>query len=107
MLFQTLYQYVRAYLIGVTFGWIVIGAIFAFACYKIVQGKGYPEETCFFTGHENAQQTLKFALSLDPKNEQLKLLQWGVRHTLLKSKNKPSTPTCLHDEMLVNPFFRV
>lgn len=67
----------------------------------------YPEETCFFTGHENAQQTLKFALSLDPKNEQLKLLQWGVRHTLLKSKNKPSTPTCLHDEMLVNPFFRV
>ena len=48
MLFQTLCQYVRAYLIGVTFGWIVIGAIFAFACYKIVQGKGYDEETCFY-----------------------------------------------------------
>ena len=48
MLFQTLYQYVRAYLVGVTFGWVVIGAIFAFACYKIVRGKGYDEEDCFY-----------------------------------------------------------
>ena len=48
MLFQTLYQYVRAYLIGAIIGLLIAEAIFAFACYKIVQGKGYPEETCFY-----------------------------------------------------------
>ena len=48
MLWNLIYQYVRAYLIGVAVGWIIIGLIFAFACYKIVQGKGYPEETCFY-----------------------------------------------------------
>lgn len=48
MLWHLIYQYARAYLIGVAVGWIIIGLIFAFACYKIVQGKGYPEETCFY-----------------------------------------------------------
>lgn len=67
----------------------------------------YPEETCFFHGHENAQDTLKFALTLEPKNEKLKLMHWSMRHTLLKPKNKPNTPTCLHDEMVLNPFFKV
>ena len=48
MLWNLIYQYVRAYLIGVAVGWIIIGLIFAFVCYKIVQGKGYSEETCFY-----------------------------------------------------------
>ena len=48
MLWQIIYQYVRAYLIGAIIGLLIAEAIFAFACYKIVQGKGYPEETCFY-----------------------------------------------------------
>lgn len=67
----------------------------------------YPEETCIFHGHENADRMLKFALTLDPKNERLKLLKFGLHRSLLKAKNKPNTPTCLHDEMVINPFFRV
>ena len=67
----------------------------------------YPEDTCIFHGHENADRCIKFALTLDPKNDKLKLLKWGLRHTLLKAKNKPNTPTCIHDELAINPFFRV
>ena len=48
MIFQILYQYIRAYLVGAIIGSLITSAVFAFACYKIVQGKGYPEETCFY-----------------------------------------------------------
>ena len=48
MLWQIIYQYVRAYLIGAIIGLLITQVLFAFACYKIVQGKGYPEETCFY-----------------------------------------------------------
>lgn len=48
MFFQILYEYARAYLIGAIIGLLITSVIFAFACYKIVQGKGYPEETCFY-----------------------------------------------------------
>lgn len=47
MLWQIIYQYVRAYLIGAIIGSLIIAIIFAFACYRTVQTKGYPEETCF------------------------------------------------------------
>lgn len=47
MLWNLIYQYVRAYLIGAIIGSLIIGIIFAFACYRTVQTKGYPEETCF------------------------------------------------------------
>ena len=48
MIFQILYQYIRAYLVGATIGLLITSVIFAFACYKIVQGKGYSEEACFY-----------------------------------------------------------
>ena len=48
MLWQIIYQYVRAYLIGAIIGSLIIAIIFAFACYKTVQTKCYPEETCFY-----------------------------------------------------------
>ena len=46
-------------------------------------------------------------MSIEPTNADAKNLRWGIKHTLLKSRSKPATPTCLHDEKLVNPFFRV
>ena len=67
----------------------------------------YPDETCLFHGHENAEQMLKFGRTIEPSNKDIKNLHWAVKRTLLKAKNKPGTPTCLHDEKLVNPFFRV
>ena len=67
----------------------------------------YPDETCIFHGHENPEQMLKFGKTIEPSNRDIKNLHWAVKRTLLKAKNKPGTPTCLHDEKLVNPFFRV
>ena len=66
----------------------------------------YPDETCIFHGHENGEQMLQFALTIEPTNQMAKDLRWGLRRTLLKARNKPGTPTCIHDETLVNPFFR-
>ncbi len=77
--------------------------------YSLIYDKlmNYPDETCIFHGHENGEEMLRFALTIEPKNADAKNLRWGVKHTLLKARSKPSTPTCLHDEKLVNPFFRV
>ena len=66
----------------------------------------YPDETCIFHGHENGEQMLQFALTIESNNHTAKDLRWGLRRTLLKARNKPGTPTCIHDEKMVNPFFR-
>lgn len=67
----------------------------------------YPEETCIFHGHENAEQMLKFGKTIEPKNKNIRDMLYSLKRSLLKAKNKPGTPTCLHDEKLINPFFRV
>ena len=32
----------------------------------------YPEETCIFHGHENAEQMLKFGKTIEPQNKNIR-----------------------------------
>lgn len=41
-----LQSFIQSYLRGMIIGGLIWGAIFAFACYKIVKNKGYPEDSC-------------------------------------------------------------
>ena len=78
------------------------------ALYSLIYDKliNYPDETCIFHGHENGEKMLEFAVSIEPKNQMARDLKWGLKRTLLKARSVPGTPSCIHDEKLVNPFFR-
>ena len=44
--YMLLKTFIQLYLRGAIIGGLIWGAIFAFACYKIVKNKGYPEDSC-------------------------------------------------------------
>lgn len=60
-----------------------------------------PDDTWVYCGHEYTKNNLKFALSIDPHNENLQA-KWGWCQD--KSITVPST---IGQEKLYNPFLRV
>lgn len=64
-----------------------------------------PKDTRVYCGHEYTMSNLRFALSVDPSNEVLrdKIAQAKIR----RSKNLPTVPSTLREEMQYNPFLRV
>ncbi|KDO20332.1 hydroxyacylglutathione hydrolase [Saprolegnia parasitica CBS 223.65] len=64
-----------------------------------------PKETKVYCGHEYTMSNLRFALSVDPTNAVLReKIAWAK---LRRSKNLPTIPSTLREEMLFNPFLRV
>jgi hydroxyacylglutathione hydrolase len=59
-----------------------------------------PDETNIYPGHDYIDNNLRFAQSIEPHNPHIKALQ-----DKLKAQTKPYITT-LHEERLVNPFFR-
>ncbi|TYZ57968.1 hypothetical protein PybrP1_008423 [[Pythium] brassicae (nom. inval.)] len=64
-----------------------------------------PKDTRVYCGHEYTMSNLRFALSVDPSNLVLRDKIAAVR--IRRSKNLPSVPSSLREEMLYNPFLRV
>ncbi|GAB9469859.1 Hydroxyacylglutathione hydrolase [Globisporangium polare] len=64
-----------------------------------------PKDTRVYCGHEYTMSNLRFALSVDPSNNVLRDKIAAVR--IRRSKNLPSIPSTLREEMLYNPFLRV
>jgi hydroxyacylglutathione hydrolase len=64
-----------------------------------------PKDTRVYCGHEYTMSNLRFALTVDPSNAVLrdKIAQVKIR----RSKNLPSVPSTLREEMQYNPFLRV
>ncbi len=64
-----------------------------------------PPETRIFCGHEYTVPNLKFALSVEPDNENVaNKLEWAKKITLEGGRTVPST---IADERKTNPFMRV
>ncbi|VDK47179.1 unnamed protein product [Anisakis simplex] len=64
-----------------------------------------PDETEVYCGHEYTVTNLRFAQSVEPKNEEVsKKLEWAKA----KQKNhEPTIPSTIGDEKRFNPFMRV
>lgn len=63
-----------------------------------------PEDTAIFCGHEYTAANARFALTIDPDNEDLAERVKEVE--ALRAEGKPTLPTTLAEELLTNPFLR-
>lgn len=64
-----------------------------------------PDETKVFCGHEYALQNLKFAQHVEPDNVNIaSKIEWA---RCQRDNDKPTVPSTIAEEKLVNPFMRV
>ena len=63
-----------------------------------------PKNTLVYCGHEYTESNLKFALAVEPENEDLKKKIKEV--SVMRKQNLPSLPTSIGTELLINPFMR-
>jgi len=91
--------------------------LFSLGCGKMFEGnpeqfwgaleklRDLPDETILYCAHEYTQSNGKFAMSVEPGNEDLQKRVEIVRQKRLK--NEPTVPTLLGEEKKANPFLRV
>jgi hydroxyacylglutathione hydrolase len=61
-------------------------------------------KTRFWCGHEYTVSNLRFALRIDPENEEIRTrLVWARGE---REAGRPTVPSTLADELAVNPFMR-
>lgn len=64
-----------------------------------------PNETKVYCGHEYTVSNLKFALSVEPQNVDIKAkLDWAQSQV---AKREPTVPSTIGEEKLINPFMRL
>ena len=63
-----------------------------------------PDDTQLFFGHEYTENNLRFAQTLEPKNEDIQSQLTQIRK--LRSEGRWSTPSLLASERKINPFLR-
>ncbi|KHG09005.1 putative hydroxyacylglutathione hydrolase 2, chloroplast -like protein [Gossypium arboreum] len=90
--------------------------LFSLSCGKLFEGTpeqmhsslqrimSLPDGTNVYCGHEYTLSNSKFALSIEPKNEALRL--YAAHVTQLRNKGLPTIPTTLKTEKSCNPFLR-
>jgi hydroxyacylglutathione hydrolase len=63
-----------------------------------------PDDTQVYFGHEYTEKNLRFALTLEPNNAELKKKHaWAVERM---AQRQPTVPTSIASEKATNPFFR-
>jgi len=63
-----------------------------------------PEDTIVYCSHEYTQSNAKFALTVDPDNDQLHIRAEEINE--LRAQGKPTVPTTIGKELATNPFCR-
>ena len=63
-----------------------------------------PEDTLIYCGHEYTVNNNRFAVTVEPKNEQL--LAAAAEAIKLREQNKPTVPSTVGREKAMNPFMR-
>src|SRR5262249_14306972 len=91
--------------------------LFSVGCGRVIEGThaqmgksrekigALPPATLIYCGHEYTQSNIRFALSVEPKNEALLARKSEV--DALRSEGKPALPAALASELATNPFLRV
>ncbi|KAK4366003.1 hypothetical protein RND71_013883 [Anisodus tanguticus] len=90
--------------------------LFSLSCGKLFEGTpeqmfsslgkimSLPDDTNVYCGHEYTLSNSKFALSIEPGNEELQ--SYAAHVANLRKKGLPTIPTTLKAEKLCNPFLR-
>ncbi|XP_031130786.1 hydroxyacylglutathione hydrolase 2, mitochondrial-like isoform X1 [Ipomoea triloba] len=90
--------------------------LFSLSCGKLFEGTPdqmlaslrkimlLPNDTNIYCGHEYTLSNSKFALSIEPGNQELQ--SYAAQITNLRKKGLPTIPTTLEKEKLCNPFLR-
>ncbi|KAL6976190.1 Glyoxalase 2-5 [Sarracenia purpurea var. burkii] len=90
--------------------------LFSLSCGKLFEGTpeqmlaslkkivSLPDKTSIYCGHEYTLSNSKFALSIEPKNEDLQ--SYAAHVTNIRNKGLPTIPTTLKTEKSCNPFLR-
>lgn len=63
------------------------------------------DDTKVYCAHEYTQSNLKFALSIEPNNQDL--ISYSLWVNEQRSKHQPSLPSSIKREKMINPFLRV
>ncbi|KJP88363.1 hydroxyacylglutathione hydrolase [Plasmodium fragile] len=71
---------------------------------NIEKVKGLRKETLIYCGHEYTLNNLRFAMSFEKDNEHMKNKMKEVEEKV--NSRKPSVPSTIEQEYLINPFFR-
>ncbi len=64
-----------------------------------------PRETLIYCGHEYTLSNYRFALSVEPSNEQL--VAENIRALALRAEGKFTVPSTIQKELDTNPFLRI
>lgn len=90
--------------------------LFALGCGRLFEGtpetmwrslnkfKSMPDDTKVYCGHEYTQSNARFALTIEPDNQEL--TERAVLIEAMRAKNTPTIPTELGLERRTNPFLR-
>ena len=90
--------------------------LFAMGCGRLFEGspqqmfnslnyiKTFPIDTEIFCAHEYTEKNGRFALGVDPQNQDLKNRMRKVRTS--RKKNQATVPFFLYEELATNPFLR-
>lgn len=90
--------------------------LFSSGCGRIFEGtyeemfsslekiKNLPSDTQIYASHEYTKKNIEFALTLEPNNQKLQE-KYSICKKLI-TKNTPTLPTKLADELNTNPFLR-
>ncbi|ERN20320.1 hypothetical protein AMTR_s00066p00186690 [Amborella trichopoda] len=90
--------------------------LFSLSCGKLFEGSpeqmhsslrkimSLPDDTRIFCGHEYTMSNAKFALSIEPKNQDLQA--YAAQVAELRQKSLPTIPAILGKEKSCNPFLR-
>jgi hydroxyacylglutathione hydrolase len=90
--------------------------LFSIGCGRVFEGtypmmwdsllklRALPDDTNIYCGHEYTAANIKFALTVEPNNQDLKARAEEVAR--LRAANKPTIPTSIGDEKKANVFLR-
>ena len=90
--------------------------LFATGCGRLFEGtpaqmvdslnklKNLPDQTLVHCAHEYTLSNIKFALAVEPQNQEL--LAWQQKAQSLRQQGVPTVPTTIAHEKSVNPFLR-
>src|SRR3954468_23939501 len=90
--------------------------LFSIGCGRVFEGtypmmwdsllklRALPDDFRLYCGHEYTAANVKFALTIEPNNPDLKA--WAAEVTRLRAAGKPTIPTLLGDEKKANVFLR-
>jgi hydroxyacylglutathione hydrolase len=90
--------------------------LFAIGCGRVIEGNAQvmwgslkklmalPKDTVVYCGHEYTEANAKFALTIEPENQELQ--RRAKEAAQLRAAGKPTLPTILGLELETNPFLR-